>query len=98
MTKLNLKGIKNIVLIIHDEEDYDNRLSSLSFPNSTSIFRFYGSILFQKYNLMKIINAINTSLNNNPLIEPPSSTIMFSISSLKKFYCYFFINAWSYMS
>ena len=64
---------------------------SLSFPNSTFIFRFYVSILFQKYNLMKTINAINTSLNNNPLIEQPSTTIMFSISSLKKFYCCFLL-------
>ena len=71
---------------------------SINFPNSTSAFRFYVFILFRKHNLMKIINSINTSLNNNPLKEPPSLTIMFSISSLKKFHCYFFITAWSCMS
>ena len=43
---------------------------------------------------MKIINAIDTSRNNNPLIEPPSSTIMFSI----KITLLFFINARAYMS
>ena len=64
---------------------------SLNFQISTFTFRYYVFILFQKYNLMKIINAIITSLNNNPLIEPPSSTKMFSINSFKKFY-YFFLS------
>ena len=51
----------------------------------------------QKYQSMKITNAINSSVNVNPLIEPPSLTIMVSISSLKDFYCYFFINARFYV-
>ena len=46
-------------------------------PPSDFMFPF----LFRKYKLMKIINAINTSLNNNHLIEPPSSTIMFYLKT-----------------
>ena len=65
--------------------------------NSTSTCRFYVFILFPKYNLMKIIRAINTSLDNNLSTEPPSLTIMFSISSFKSFIV-IFINAWSYVS
>ena len=48
-------------------------------------------------NLMKIIHAINTSLDNNLSTEPPSLTIMFSISSFKSFIA-IFVNAWSYVS
>ena len=62
---------------------------SLSCPNSTSTRRFYVFILFPKCNLMKIFRAINTSLDNNLSTEPPSLTIMFSISSFKSFIAIF---------
>ena len=60
-------------LIIHDEDDYDNRLSILKLSELNNHLQIFVFILFRKYNLMKIITAINTSLNNNPSIQPPSS-------------------------
>ena len=58
-------------------------------PTILSTFRFYVSILLRKYKLMKITNAMNSSVSINPLIEPPSLT-MFSISSAKNFIAIFF--------
>ena len=90
--KLNLKGIKHRYctrLITHDEEIHDNRLSILKLSELNIHLQTLCFHFVSKYNLMKIINAVNTSLNNNPLIEPPSSTIMFSISSLESFLAIF---------
>ena len=62
MAKLNMKVIKNIV-----RESYFTLTKTMTidcFPNATSTFRFYVSILFWKYKLMKITNAINSSLTS----------------------------------
>ena len=91
IAKLNERYQKYITrLTLHDEEDYDNRLSVLKF----SELNIHLQILCFHFVLKVSVNEDHQchkflTKHISILIEPPSLTIIFSISSLKDFFAIF---------
>ena len=97
MAELNLKCIRTIVLDL-----CFTMRKTMTTDNQSKLHIHLQILCFHSISKVQVYedhqSQINSSHNTNPLREPPSLIIMFSISSLKIVLLFFSINALSYMS